>query len=136
LIQRTIGDKFSDNKMMLVSTQISQEEALMDSVCGELKDIFMNMNAFEEEVRLTRKKFISKISDCLEKHSITEIPTDSPLYYKVFLLYVQYFRSHIPFKSLINRERFHSMIDMELQFNQMTLERTSLTLLCRSKSSK
>jgi len=108
----------------------------MDSVCGELKDIFMKMNEFEEEVRLTRKNFISKISDCLEQHSITEIPTDSPLYYKVFLLYVQYVRSHVPFKCLNNRERFQSMIDMELQFNQMTLERTPLTLLCRSKSSK
>jgi len=122
--------------MMIALTQTSLEATLADNICGELEAIFISLSEFENQVRLTRKDFISKICDCLEKYSVTEIPTDSILYQKLFLLYVKCVRTHVYFKLGKNRERFQTILNMELQFNDMTLDRTALTKLSLSKKSK
>jgi len=122
--------------MMIVSRQDSREETLVDNICNDLEVIFVSLSKFEDQVRITRREFISKIGDCLEKYSIAEIPVESLLYKKLYLLYIKCVRSHVHFKLERNRARFLSILDMEAQFNDIKLEKTALTRLCLSKKSE
>lgn len=114
-----------------------QKSSFEDNICDELEVIFLDMGQFEEQVRITRKEFISRICNCFRKYSVTTyISSESILYQKLFLLYVKNVRTHVSFKMERNRERFKSVIDMETKFNDLTLENTALTTLRRSKKSK
>jgi len=121
--------------MMALTSAIENVE-LVDTICLDMEVIFSDMYRFEEHVRITRKEFISRICNCLEKHSVEQIPSDSLLYKKLYLLYVKCVRTHISFKLARNQERFTSIVDMENQFNELKVNSSAITTLLHSKKSK
>lgn len=124
-----------ENNQVAVLSE-SNQIAFLENVYKEMEIIFKEIGQFEECIRLTRRDFISRISNCLDAYSISEIPLDSVLFRKLFLLYVKCVRSNVNFRKEGNLQRFKSVVDMEEQFDNLKLQNSTVIALRYSKRSK
>jgi len=134
-IKNKMTESSQPNQTAIVEN--NQVAVLSESnVYKEMEIIFKEIGQFEECIRLTRRDFISRISNCLDAYSISEIPLDSVLFRKLFLLYVKCVRSNVNFRKEGNLQRFKSVVDMEEQFDNLKLQNSTVIALRYSKRSK